>query len=144
MIKKYIIKQKADSKGFTLVELLVASAVVSIAILSVIAFIRKGEDLAMLDRHRRAAHGIVERTLESIQYLPSNYNNLQTGVKVTNNVVIDESVKLLGTLRDSVSSEMVNSFNGYNIPYRKVIATVIWKEDDTVSVRSEKWVTLAP
>jgi prepilin-type N-terminal cleavage/methylation domain-containing protein len=135
-----------NDQGFTLVEVLVASVVVAISIFSVIAFVRKGQDLLAIDKHRRMARGIIERTLENAKYQPENYNNL-VSTSATSDVVLDEerSPNLHGSLTVAVG-DSVTQVNGINAPYRPIKATVTWKEpgraagnDETVSIT--KWLT---
>jgi Tfp pilus assembly protein PilV len=50
--------QVTRSEGFSLVEVLVAAFIVALSIISVAAFIRKGNDMIALDKHRREAREI--------------------------------------------------------------------------------------
>jgi prepilin-type N-terminal cleavage/methylation domain-containing protein len=97
---------RASLRGFTLVEILVAAAIVSLSVVSVVAFVRKGQEQIALDKHRRTARSIVERTIEDSQYDLYNYPNLVSGA-VTRTDTIDGryTPPLTGTLTVSVGDE---------------------------------------
>ena len=141
-------KRRSDH-GFTLVEVLVAAGVIAISLFSVIAFVRKGNDLLAIDKHRRLARGIVERTLENQKYRPESYNSLVTA-SATTTVVIDSTITpaLSGSLIVAVG-DSVTTVNGKNAPYRPVTVKVTWVEptgqteaNDTVKIT--KWLTNLP
>ena len=78
--------KKSTQHGFTLVEVLVAAAVIALSLFSVVAFVRKGQDQVTLDKHRRMARSIVERTIEDPVYDIVNYPNLTTTDVTRNNL----------------------------------------------------------
>jgi hypothetical protein len=134
-------------RGFSLVEVLIAGSIITLSLLSTVAFIRKGEELLAVDKHRRMARAIIERTLEGTQYQVDNYNNLVTTPSPpppATAVVIDADAipNLLGSLAVSVGPEQTG-VNGQTAPYRAITAWVTWTEPgggrDTVSI--EQWLT---
>jgi Tfp pilus assembly protein PilV len=135
-------RKPRNDRGFTLVEVLIASLVIALSVIAVVAFVRKGQDMLAVDKHRRMARGIIERTLENAQYQPENYPNLAS-IPATD-VVIDADMDpdLLGSLTVAVG-DSVTQVNGNYAPYRAVTATVTWTErggkNDTVRVA--KWLT---
>jgi prepilin-type N-terminal cleavage/methylation domain-containing protein len=134
---------KAPSSGFSLVEVLVAAMIISIAFFSVIAMVRKGQELTGLDRHLREARGIIVRTLESPGFQPENYNNLLAG-STTQLVTIDSHANLKGSFTITVNEEQP-VVNGVPAPYREIDAIVSWIENSgsntsyNESVRVVKW-----
>jgi prepilin-type N-terminal cleavage/methylation domain-containing protein len=136
--------KQRNIRGFSLVEVLVASLVIALSVVAVVAFVRKGQEMLAIDKHRRMARGIVERTLENDQYQPEKYNNLVTATS-TASVVIDEEMDpdLNGSLTQAVSAEQRLIYGTDTIPYRTVTATVMWTErgGNSDTVRIAKWLT---
>jgi prepilin-type N-terminal cleavage/methylation domain-containing protein len=130
---------KIGNKGFTLVELIVAALVVSVALFAILAMVRKGQEQIALDKHRREARGIIERTLETQQFQPESYNNLVTNTSPTA-VTIPIATNISGYLTVAISAEIPAA--GSVPPYRSITANVRWRElgssvDETVSI--VKW-----
>jgi prepilin-type N-terminal cleavage/methylation domain-containing protein len=122
--------------GFTLVELLVASAVIVVAIAAMIAMVRKGMELSTTDGHRRTARAIIASRFESGPFNYSNYLNLIPGAWPPIQVIIDshgEGVAddLNGTLTTVVGNETtVPGANDIQIPYKNIAMTVAWQEPE--------------
>jgi prepilin-type N-terminal cleavage/methylation domain-containing protein len=136
-------KIAADDRGFSLVEVLVAAAVITLSLVAVVAFVRKGQEMIAIQKHRAMARGIIERTLESGQYQSENYGALVTNTSPTKiDVVIQTTPNIGGGLWVAVGAE-VTQVNGVDAPHRIVTATVTWPEpgggDETVTIA--KWVT---
>jgi hypothetical protein len=100
----------------------------------------------MVDKHRRMARSIIERTLENQPYRVENYNNLitTTSPPPATDVVIDAETNpgLHGSLTVTVSNERAG-VSGLAVRHRVVTAWVNWTEPgggkDTVSI--EQWLT---
>ncbi len=56
---------KKSFRGYSIVELLVAAIILSIAITAIIAVIRKGRELEIIDKHRRQARSVITNLLET-------------------------------------------------------------------------------
>jgi prepilin-type N-terminal cleavage/methylation domain-containing protein len=139
--------RKGACSGFSLVEVLVSAAILSISFVSIVAFIRKGHEQIALDRHRRSARGIIERTLESARFQPESYVLFDSAPAPEITIdAIDPKTGLTGTVTVTVGREQ-QSMQGAAIPYRPISASVVWNEPsnpDVVSpetVRVEKWLT---
>jgi prepilin-type N-terminal cleavage/methylation domain-containing protein len=138
--------KKIRIAGFSLVEVLVAAAIVSFSLISVVGFVRKGNVNIALDKHRRTARGIVERTLEQPTYQPENYKNLVTiASPAPIDTIIDKSANLHGKLSVAVSDSVRPTYGGITTTYRAVTATVAWLEAgpgvDSEKVSMQKWLT---
>lgn len=136
-----------NHKGFSLVEILVAAAVISLSLFATVIMVRKGQEMINLDKHRRMARGIIERTLENDDYQPANYNGLTTITAPTpKDTVIDPGANIHGSLSVYVGAEQP-TINGAAIPYRIITAAITWAEvgstsNETVSI--SKWIAYIP
>jgi Tfp pilus assembly protein PilV len=129
--------------GFSLVELLVASSIMVIAIVSIVTIVRKGGEMDVTDRHRRMARSIINSTFESTEYSPASYSTL---ANATRPVVIDPrdtlttADNLNGTLQITVTPGSVNGANATVVPYKNVTMTVAWSEPEgSQSVTLTRW-----
>jgi type II secretory pathway pseudopilin PulG len=129
------------SSGFSLVEVLVAAMVISLALISVVALTRKSQEWIALDRHMRAARAIISTTLENQRFQPENYINLVSGT-ATETVTIDSKANIQGTFTVTIGPEQP-TVNGVAIPYREITAVINWVENggSNESVRIIKWLT---
>jgi prepilin-type N-terminal cleavage/methylation domain-containing protein len=138
--------KSCNSRGYSLVEILVAAAIIGISLVAVVAFIRKGQEMISIDKHRMVARGIVERTLEDMRFQPESYNTLPAAPvsPTTSDVIIDADItpNIHGSLVVAIGNEQA-TVNGKTAPYRAISATVTWTElggkCDTVSIA--KWLT---
>lgn len=137
---------KLKNNGFSLIEVLIAAAVVGLSLFAVIVMVRKGQELLLLNKHRSEARGIIERTLENSSFDPENYKSLVTKTNpAPQDVIIDSKAGLHGTLTDTVKAEQNQT--GVDpltlIPFREIVLTISWPENssgtgtytETVSVR---------
>lgn len=129
--------------GHTLVEMAVAGGILMIALVSVFAMVRKGQELISIDKHFREARGAIVRTFENSLYQPENYSNISTGT-TSQDVLIDGKKSLHGTIAISIGSEQP-SINGVSLPFREIQASVSWTEmagtgTYTETVRVKKWI----
>jgi prepilin-type N-terminal cleavage/methylation domain-containing protein len=136
--------KSCNNRGFTLIEILVAATIISISLVSVVAFVRKGQEMITIDKHRRVARGAVERTLENTQYQPESYNNLPPipAAPITTDIIIDAEMtpNIQGSLVVTIGNEQA-TVNGNAAPHRAITATMTWTElggnSETVSIT--KW-----
>jgi type II secretory pathway pseudopilin PulG len=138
------LETRALSSGFSLVEIIVAAMVISIAFISVVALIRNSQEWIELDRHMRSARAIISRTLENHRFQPENYINLVSGT-TTQTVILDPKANIQGTFTITVSPEQP-TVNAVAIPHREITAIITWVENgdpvsDIKTVRITKWLT---
>lgn len=135
------LETSAHSSGFSLVEVLIAAMVISIALISVVALIRKSQEWIGLDRHMRSARAIISTTLENQRFQPENYINLVSGT-TTQTVILDPKANIQGTYTLTISPEQP-TVKGVAIPYREITAVIDWVENggSNETVRIKKWLT---
>ena len=133
-------KRSINDRGFSLIEVLVATSVIVLSLFAVVAFMRKGHEIITIQKHRAMARGIVQKELEKPPYQPEYYNTLTTTSFGPADVVLDAATNLHGWFTLSVGSEQL-TVNGIDAPYRAVTATITWTEpdgnNDTVTIT--KW-----
>jgi type II secretory pathway pseudopilin PulG len=132
---------RALSSGFSLVEVLVAAMVIFVALISIVALIRKSQEWIGLDRHIRSARGIISRTLENQRFQPENYIYLESGT-TTDTVILDTKANVQGTFTITISPEQP-TVNGVSLPYREITAVINWVENggSNETVRIIQWLT---
>jgi type II secretory pathway pseudopilin PulG len=129
----------------SLVEILVAVAVISLSIIAVVTVLRKGSEISITEIHARRARILIDSCFESQSYHHSNYANF---ANFKGSVVIDERDRavttddLIGTLAIRVIAGAKKSKNGTSVPYKEVTITVGWKEPEQAqTVTFSKWIT---
>lgn len=135
-------------QGFSLVEILVAASIIALSIISVVVFVRKGQEQVVLDKHRRMGRAILQRTFEDSRFDIYNYPNLVTGMD-TQNVVIDPTTTppLTGIFTVRVGNEQTMTGAGASavvVPFRGIWALLKWNEyggSEPESLSAEKRVT---
>lgn len=147
MKRKKILLQK--SKGFTLVELLVAATIAILCITSVTAMLIKGREIDVGDRYRRYARAHVISEFENPQYHFSQYVNLlnQAGT-ITQNVTIDTRGAyddIPGVLTTTIGAEaLMSSSDGTNVPYIPITISLAWStKDENDNITLTKYLTQA-
>jgi len=122
-----------SKKGFSLIEVLVAAAIVGLSVFAVVAMVRKGQQQITLNQHRSEARGIVQRTLEAPRFAPENYGSLVTDNNpAPQDVVIDNRTGLHGFLTIQINAEQLLPAVAplaTGIPYRAIVVTVNWTEN---------------
>jgi type II secretory pathway pseudopilin PulG len=136
------------NEGFSLVETIVAAALIAVSLFIVAGFVRNSQKQISFDKHYRMAHSIMRNALETAQFQPENYSSLTTDCPTPGQSVPFDSGRtpvLTGTLKvcilDEVTTTATNT--GITVPYRKVVDTVSWIEPyaGPQTVTGEKWLT---
>lgn len=137
-------RRPGANRGYTLVELLVAVAIFSIAIAGVVAVLRKGIETTVTDAHRQQARSLIMSCLESADYQPDKYTTMAGGHRP---VVIDArnpattADDLTGTLTVTITDHTDLS-SATPVPYKAVSVSVQWTEPEGAqNITLEKWVT---
>lgn len=139
---------RSSRAGVTLVEALIGAAIVMLSLIAVVAFVCKGQEQVTVDKHRRVARAILERTIEDLQFDRENYPNLVTR-DTTFAITIDTRTTppLAGAVRVAIGNELAMTGAGASavvVPYRKILTIVVWTEFGRSvldTIRAEKWIT---
>jgi len=128
--------------GYSLVEVLVAAAILIIAILAIIAVVRKGRELDITDRHRRVARATIMSRFENPSYRYDNYDNVAPLNGQT--VIIDPrdtattTDDLTGTLVITVAPEdTLQGASNTPIPFKEVTMRITWQEPGPLNEQVE-------
>jgi len=127
--------------GFTLVEVLVSAALISIALVAVVAVVRAGTGLNAIDDHRRQARTIISTKFESPAYSYMNFVNLSETPSIPDETVtINSHGPLTGTLHIVISP--LKTYPTGSVNYREISMTVYWPEQAGLdSLTLTKWLT---
>ncbi|MBD3392523.1 MAG: hypothetical protein GF418_10600 [Chitinivibrionales bacterium] len=122
-----------SQRGVTLVEVLVAAAVIIISTMGVVAVTRSSRQTDVTFNHRRAARAIIDSCFESISYHYSNYQNL---ANISRSVVVDPRTPetpdddLTGSLSITVTQESAQGAALTTINHKQVVMSVTWNEPE--------------
>jgi hypothetical protein len=132
-------KGKRANGGFTLTEILVASGVVCLAAIAVIAVVRKGQEQLWIDQHRRTARAIVDTILEAPRFSPANFGFIKDSFG-TGTYQLESNLQAKDTVR-------ITSETDSGVPYKKIRVKLQWVElasGDIDSIAMERWVPNIP
>ena len=134
----------SGNRGFSIVEVLTAAAILSISLIAIVAIVRKGTDIQMSVQHRQAARLILTSRLEE-RYGAGTYNMITAGTSVDTGIVIDprSGTPLTGTLTTQITnSNFSPDGSTISIPFRQVTLSLSWEEtsDDSDSLTITRWV----
>lgn len=129
-----MIKQinKNTCSGFTIIEVLVSSVLLTFLMITVVIFLRRGRNIEAHDFQRRTARHIIENQFE-IEYNHHNYKTVTTKNKDTiiNNIEY--------TLTNGIEPHYVQANNNIEINGLLITAQVIWQTpsgfDDTLELK---------
>lgn len=132
------------SRGFSLVEVLVAAAILCIAIVAVVTMVRKAGDLQVSNDYRLKARAIINARMETV-YNHFNYAIIEAPDTATEPVTIDMrtgDIPLVGTLYTTVTADNP-AISGTNIPIKKITLSLAWDTFDggRDSISISKWLT---
>lgn len=112
-----------NSKAFSLIETLVAAAVIAVAVLSVVAVVRKGQEYMWVNLHRRTARAILDTTLEGARFYPGNYGSIPATI-ASDSVVLDATNGKPKAQRSfSITSGTVDV-----VAYKSITVKLLWQE----------------
>lgn len=111
---------KLGSKAFSLVETLVAAAVVGVAVFSVISLVRKGQEQTWIEKHRRVARAICDSTLEGTRFSPARFDSIPLAIaddfpQIASNITAS---RLYTITPDTIAG----------VPYKKINVNVRWTD----------------
>jgi prepilin-type N-terminal cleavage/methylation domain-containing protein len=125
-------KCQSAMKGFSLVEVLVAAAIISLSMFAIVGMVRKSQELNSVDQQRRVAKFIVAKNLESVMFQQISFPNLQAiqGTTISENIKMDSlsGQALYGDLETYINpTDSIRGNGGVFIPYIDVESSVSWK-----------------
>lgn len=148
-MKSLIITSKRKYNGYTIVELLVAAIILTVAIASIVAVVSKGRTLDISDKHRRQARSIIDGIMEK-QFNDKDYNLISSAMNDSYDMPLDprENVPLPATVSIAVDDDDPDLYvSGSDIPVKKVTISVTWRTEpdnetpETISI--SKWIAKA-
>ncbi|MBD3420959.1 MAG: hypothetical protein GF398_12640 [Chitinivibrionales bacterium] len=138
--------KRSDVNGFTIIELLVSSALLGIGIIALVAIITKGQEIAISDSHRKSAFIQLSSIMEDT-VINENFATFSvTGGWVTSAESLLISARdasnpkddLKGQLRYNVSQQYIDP----PIGRRRILLELTWREPEGIDTLSlEKWIT---
>jgi prepilin-type N-terminal cleavage/methylation domain-containing protein len=135
-----------NNRGFSIIEVLVATAVLSISLIAVVAIIRTGTDIQVSVQHRQAARLILTSRLEE-RYGAGTFNMIAAtdGDEKKYDILIDQRGEnpLTGTLLTNIRDSTITPASGYaSIPLRRVTLSLVWEEtpNDSDRLSITRWV----
>ena len=143
--------QKYNQRGFTLIEVLVSSVILIVAVLAIFAIIAHGSGLNKKQLIRRRVFNELERILEKPQfsYKSPYYSNLTPGTHNLNPVTLDDRGNadtgddLMGNVWVTVVNETYSHGAITNIPAKRVTAFISWNDEgNTYTENLETIITL--
>jgi hypothetical protein len=124
------VKTISSRSGFTLVETVVSSAILVLAVIAMCTMLRKGKEIEIGEAHYQRARAIIDSCFESRIYGSGNYDLVQP---LSSPVIIDDrnGVNIGGVLEITVSGEQTMSgYEGVLINYKEISGTVTWNEPE--------------
>jgi prepilin-type N-terminal cleavage/methylation domain-containing protein len=134
---------KNSFSGFTLVEVLISSILVTICLSAVAVVTRVGTDLQVSDNNRRQARSILRSTFEN-DYGFRQYGAIPDSAVMWNIVNIDPRGGniLEGRLTKVTTSDSVNTVPGTRVPVKVITLTLAWDEQATGSSTVQRSITM--
>lgn len=132
-------KKLKSKNGVTLVELLVAAGVLSIAIIAIIAVITKGRELQVADNHRRQARAVIDSLMEN-KYDDRYFDTISVDT-ISNNHTLGTG--FTATITQEVVRRDTNITIGLNtstIPRKIILIKVRWNEasgPDSIQIQKQ-------
>lgn len=119
--------RKQTAKGSSLVELLVAIGVISLAAIMVVAIVNKGRELQVSDKHRREARTIIDSVMVT-RYDNRDYLTITSSADSTrtDSIVIDKMFRGVVSQRVRNATTVINGLP--SVPMKRVTVSVRWAE----------------
>ncbi len=134
-----------NTKGFTIVEILVAITIIAVVVAASVSSVRKGHEITVADLHRRKARIIADSILESKSYHYSFYpsfSNDSFSVIIDTATVESTPITVSGMATVTISAAQIAGQLSTTVDYKSVTATIIWTHigvTDTITLT--KWVS---
>ncbi|MBN1758179.1 MAG: type II secretion system protein [Chitinispirillaceae bacterium] len=139
-------KHVHDTGGFSLVELLVAAAILGIAIFAIVGIVRKSRDIQVVDQHRQEARALLNTIFER-EYGAGKYQTVEEITDDTSTVTIDphtDGNPLTGVLHTTVIENTgFTTTDGTVVPIKMITLTLEWDglyEGEKETVTMTKWI----
>jgi type II secretory pathway pseudopilin PulG len=127
------IASRGAQDGYSLVEIMVAAIVMSIAFIALFAIIRSGRAIDIEELHRRRARAVIDSCFETAGLSYTNYSDLADEQVADAEVEIDPANPTVGGTLDIFVGEetTVTASADTDIAFKPVTVTVTWSESGT-------------
>lgn len=139
LLRPLLPKRRATQDGFTLIEIMVSTVVLGLAITGIVALLRNGRELEYANGHKRQAKQVAQAAMELEAYYYINYSTMGN---MSQDLFFDAGPvnPIAAHLTVTVSAEQSVVWNdGISVPYKSVEAKVLWPypypEDSVVIVK---------
>jgi type II secretory pathway pseudopilin PulG len=120
-----MIKQvnKNSCTGFTIIEVLVSSILLTFLMITAVLFLRRGRDIEARDFQRRTARHIIENQFE-IKYNHKRFDEFESGDHYNQNITVNNKQYILTTDIERIDVQAIDNIvlDGY-----KITANVSWQ-----------------
>ncbi len=155
-----VARQLRNPKGFTLVELLIAGAVIAIAFTAIVGFLLFSQNITLKSQRNTEAVGLAEQAMEAVRklrddswtsniatltvgttYYPSVSGNQWTLVTINPNSSSYYTTKIVLSDVNRDSNDNISAAGTNDPNTKKVVTTVSWSDSGTRSAVLTTYIT---
>ncbi len=118
-----------SKSGSSLIELLIAVSILSLALIMIVTVITKGRELQVSDKHYREARAIIESLMET-KYDDRNYFFNTVGNTIDNTYSIDNTFLATLTKMIVANNVTITPNTSVTFPTKEITLSIQWAEAD--------------